>query len=607
MKTFSELLLIFEQIKGHKSPEEIAKKHGVSLSSITNQLKIGVPIEHEHTKDTDLATDIALQHLGEFPDYYTRLKKMETSAKKGKVNEGTLHHWFKGSKSKDGNPGWVQADGSSCANEAGETKTPKCFSSGRLRALKRKGEKGEALIRSAISRKRQEDPEQQKKTGAAKPVNVKTFAKGKKNKNYVRAEPDLKEFFKLSEATKDIPGKGSGTKDACYYKVKSRFDVWPSAYACVPEHSSKALTRNGWRTVEQLKIGDEILTHNLDKDELEFKPILNLHRYKDVKTNVVRSGNTGFVFECTDNHKWIMNMPYQKGTKFVKYEKMNGMFFMETLDLLEKNTNKRLVVSAPYKGGSPITKDLIYKYGDNWINYILEISEEQRQSWLFSSIIYDGCQQKIQRVKEKPEIVEQKVWDHTSPYNKQTFGFKQKNIEHRDAFLLSAFLNQGLVTWKKDKNKDIYCCHYTSNKRYKNTSNFNLVKERVTDVWCPETENSTWVMSQETDGWGIITITGNSAALVKCRKVGAANWGKKSNKLKEEYTKIQQSGNTYKILVSWKGASRYIQIFFPNFKRPTKEEVNFEANKIYPGSIVLTYKPSKIDPTKPYLFAGELK
>ena len=29
----------------------------------------------------------------------------------------------------------------------------------------------------------------------------------------------------------DAKGKGSGTKDACYHKVKSRYDVWPSAYA----------------------------------------------------------------------------------------------------------------------------------------------------------------------------------------------------------------------------------------------------------------------------------------------------------------------------------------------------------------------------------------
>ena len=33
----------------------------------------------------------------------------------------------------------------------------------------------------------------------------------------------------VSEA-KDKKGKGSGTKDACYHKVKARYDVWPSAY-----------------------------------------------------------------------------------------------------------------------------------------------------------------------------------------------------------------------------------------------------------------------------------------------------------------------------------------------------------------------------------------
>ena len=34
----------------------------------------------------------------------------------------------------------------------------------------------------------------------------------------------------MNEA-KDKKGKGSGSKDACYHKVKSRYSVWPSAYA----------------------------------------------------------------------------------------------------------------------------------------------------------------------------------------------------------------------------------------------------------------------------------------------------------------------------------------------------------------------------------------
>ena len=226
------------EVKSHKTVEQIAKKHRMEVSFIKNQLKMGVPIEHEHTKDKDLATDIALQHLDEIPDYYTRLKKMEAEAKKEHkkfkdvpVSEGTLHHWFKGSKSKDGKPGWVQADGSPCANEPGETKTPKCFSSARLASLKRKGEEGEALIKSAVRRKRQKDKGQQAKSGAAAPTNVPTFAKGKKDPNYIKAEPGIKEAMELNEAQKDQPGKGSGSKDACYHKVKARYDVWPSAYA----------------------------------------------------------------------------------------------------------------------------------------------------------------------------------------------------------------------------------------------------------------------------------------------------------------------------------------------------------------------------------------
>jgi len=170
------------------------------------------------------------------------------------MNEGTLHHWFKGSKSKDGKPGWVQADGSPCANEPGETKTPKCFSSGRLKSLKKKGKKGESLIRSAVRRKRQKDKNQQSKSGAAKPTMVKTFAKGKKDPNYIEAEPGIKESMELNEARKDKPGKGSGTKDACYHKVKSRYSVWPSAYASGALVKCRKVGASNWgESVEMIR------------------------------------------------------------------------------------------------------------------------------------------------------------------------------------------------------------------------------------------------------------------------------------------------------------------------------------------------------------------
>ena len=71
-----------EKLKPYKTVEQIAKKHRMDVSDIQKQLDMGAPIEHEHTKNQKLAVEIALQHLDEFPDYYTRLKKMEASAKK---------------------------------------------------------------------------------------------------------------------------------------------------------------------------------------------------------------------------------------------------------------------------------------------------------------------------------------------------------------------------------------------------------------------------------------------------------------------------------------------------------------------------------------------
>ena len=308
------------KIKSHKSVEQIAKKHRLDVSLIQKQLDMGEPIEHEHTQDHDMATDIALQHLDEIPDYYTRLKKMEADAKKhhkkfkdvkeekngrcpagqyycytnkeckpipagfmvdpsgmlrkengATVDEGNLHQWFKGSKSKEGKPGWVNVvTGGTCASDEPGEGTPKCVSSSKRASMT------PAERRSASRRKKVADPGQQQKTGAAKPTYVSTdspkkmkeekdheysmarselstisnavkrlkakMGKGEGNieawvqskitkaADYLDSAADYVDSGEMSEE-KDVKGKSSGKKDACYRKVKARYDVWPSAYA----------------------------------------------------------------------------------------------------------------------------------------------------------------------------------------------------------------------------------------------------------------------------------------------------------------------------------------------------------------------------------------
>ena len=69
------------EIEGGKadklSIKDIAKKFGVDVSDIKKQLEMGLEVESEHTDDENQAKEIAMDHLSEMPDYYSRLEKME--------------------------------------------------------------------------------------------------------------------------------------------------------------------------------------------------------------------------------------------------------------------------------------------------------------------------------------------------------------------------------------------------------------------------------------------------------------------------------------------------------------------------------------------------
>ena len=91
--------------------------------------------------------------------------------------------------------------------------------------------------------KKQKDTEKSKDKAVANKVDVsgmspfdaarvKKRAEFKAEKERLRAQKKMRrEETEVLDEAKDKKGKGSGTKDACYHKVKSRYSVWPSAYA----------------------------------------------------------------------------------------------------------------------------------------------------------------------------------------------------------------------------------------------------------------------------------------------------------------------------------------------------------------------------------------
>ena len=124
-----------------------------------------------------------------------------------KVDEN-LRDWFKEKWVRFGPDGKIRGD---CARGDDSEGKPKCLPQKKAHAL---GKKGRA---SAAARKRREDPNPERH-GKAK--NVAT----KKKTNEVQQCPKCGGEMVSEELMNE-------KKDACYHKVKSRYKVWPSAYA----------------------------------------------------------------------------------------------------------------------------------------------------------------------------------------------------------------------------------------------------------------------------------------------------------------------------------------------------------------------------------------
>jgi hypothetical protein len=102
------------------------------------------------------------------------LSKQELEEKK----KSSLYNWFKGSKSKDGEPGWVNVvTGDSCASDKEGEGVPKCVSSAKRASMT------PAERKASAARKRRKDSGQQQKSGAAKPTYVATDSTKKKKKS----------------------------------------------------------------------------------------------------------------------------------------------------------------------------------------------------------------------------------------------------------------------------------------------------------------------------------------------------------------------------------------------------------------------------------------
>jgi len=183
-------------------------------------------------------------------------KENGASIDESKSGDSSLRDWFTKSRASDGTPGWVQLGGKyagkPCAKQPGQTTKPKCGSSKMKRNLDKDEEE------AAFRRKNKQDPNPDRR-GKAKNVateetkkdhefsmarseikTVKNAAKRLEKKMGKKGEGNLQAWVQskitkaadyIDTAADYVTNEAAGEKDACYHKVKSRYKVWPSAYA----------------------------------------------------------------------------------------------------------------------------------------------------------------------------------------------------------------------------------------------------------------------------------------------------------------------------------------------------------------------------------------
>ena len=354
-----------------------------------------------------------------------------------------LRDWF---NPKHPEGGWkrINSKGEAigpCAREKGEPK-PKCMSNEKRAKLTKKERA------AAVKAKRKHDPNPERK---GNPINVSNFGKGRLEEENKPTNPELWARAKSL--------------------AKKKFDVYP----CVPM-DSQAITKEGLKTYEELSIGEEILTYNITKDVLEWKPITHLHFYESAPLKKIYK-STGFSIRATKNHKWVVRTGES-------YDKVS---LVETKDIHKR---MRIITCATLENNDGTLLEESWSKKDNWVSKILSWPKTMREVFLASSIVYDGHD----------------VGGSTKIKDRHTFGFSQKNNDHFWAALLAAYLNGYHVSFH-EKTESISGASIIRNKKYHGTQNLIIEDDNIEDVWCPTTDNETWVMVQN----GFITITGNSA------------------------------------------------------------------------------------------------
>ena len=338
---------------------------------------------------------------------------------------------------------------------------------------------------------------------------------------------------------------GTGT---AYEKESSSF-INKTSYIenCVPLNT-QILTKDGWKWFYQLQLNDEALSLNMETNKMEYCKILRVNRYKDKP--LLKLKTSRFEVVCTPAHKWVAKTQYTNRTKIPTNELATSWKIVQAVkqDVEMGEMGRKLgwlmcdsqmntcggLASTCYISQSKHTEDikslfgegrLCKKYKDTWLaNYEWVVQAEVVRQILgyFGMADYKDLSKAMLKAR---------IEDVAGCYHSMMLadgeqrGFSSTYPELIDAVqIMCARLGIAttFITQRKMKNstRPIYTLGIkkTDGAWFSEMEVKNMPPQ---DVWCPTTENGTWVMEQN----GFVTLTSNCETSAVGRALGMAGFG----------------------------------------------------------------------------------
>lgn len=398
--------------------------------------------------------------------------------------------------------------------------------------------------------------------GTVDDVTEKAFSQGAK-KAYLSIKDAPKQAMNMVENRLrgalfiDQLAKGNTVDDAIKQVFKYHFDYAQEGLApfertvmkrvtpfyCVPT-DSLILTKKGWLTVDDLSKKDLVLTYNKDRDLLEWKPVLDIAVF-EYNQSIRKWSNKRHEIRFTHEHRWVVETKnriakrsygtysYSKKTEILPSTKLNSLHYLRVasrffsnktiLTPAESSLLGWLLTDGYFRWRGKHCEAIIYQSPKKYLQKIVDlVGCKPRKPHPVTGVVavpigvdkLKPLKPYLKRSKSKDDWIDVVTLLSTesmeSMYesmmdadghrgNKQTSFACQLDGVARTFEVLATLLGKRVVRNSRG--------FYVSNIQTLGIKDGKFTDEKyIGRVWCPKTENGTWVMKQGK----LITITGNT-------------------------------------------------------------------------------------------------